>query len=98
MSEERKVSKNVIEVTDLSKAYGRVKALSGLTFSVAKGEIVGFLGPNGAGKSTTMRILCGMTGADSGDARVCGVDLEGGEGEVQNIFANRPQRSPYPGK
>ena len=46
MSEERKVSKNVIEVTDLSKAYGRVKALSGLTFSVAKGEIVGFLGPN----------------------------------------------------
>ena len=96
MSEERKVSKNVIEVTDLSKAYGRVKALSGLTFSVAKGEIVGFLGPNGAGKSTTMRILCGMTGADSGEAQVCGVDLAEEEGEVRKHIGYLPENNPLP--
>ncbi|MBT7922723.1 MAG: ABC transporter ATP-binding protein [Opitutae bacterium] len=96
MSEERQVSKNVIEVTDLSKAYGRVKALSGLTFSVAKGEIVGFLGPNGAGKSTTMRILCGMTGADSGEAQVCGVDLAEEEGEVRKHIGYLPENNPLP--
>ena len=96
MSEESKASENVIEVIDLTKVYGRVKALDGVTFSVAKGEIVGFLGPNGAGKSTTMRILCGLTAADSGEARVCGVDLAEEEGEVRRHMGYMPENNPLP--
>ncbi len=47
----------MIEVADLRKSYGRFDAVSGVSFTVGKGEILGFLGPNGAGKTTTMRIL-----------------------------------------
>ncbi len=96
MSEESKVTENVIEVIDLAKAYGRVKALDGVTFSVTKGEVVGFLGPNGAGKSTTMRILCGLTSADSGEGRVCGVDLAEEEGEVRRHVGYLPENNPLP--
>ena len=49
----------MIEVADLRKSYGRFDAVSGVSFTVGKGEILGFLGPNGAGKTTTMRILTG---------------------------------------
>ena len=59
-----------IEVTNLSKSYGAQKALDSITFSVKKGEIVGFLGPNGAGKSTLMKILTTYLTADSGTAMV----------------------------
>ena len=48
-----------------------MQALKGISFSIGKGEIVGFLGPNGAGKSTTLRILSGLIPADSGEAKVC---------------------------
>ena len=58
----------MIEVSGLSKSYGELNALSNVTFTVQKGQIVGFLGANGAGKSTTMDILCGCIGADSGTA------------------------------
>jgi len=96
MREEIKPSRNVIEVTNLCKAYGRVKALDNLTFSVAKGEVVGFLGPNGAGKSTTMRILCGLTAADSGEAIVNGVDLAEEEGGVRRHVGYLPENNPLP--
>ncbi len=65
----------MIEVTGLTKNYGDLAALSNVTFTVDKGQIVGFLGANGAGKSTTMDILCGCIGADSGTARVAGFDI-----------------------
>lgn len=65
----------MIEVTGLSKNYGDLAALSNVTFTVEKGQIVGFLGANGAGKSTTMDILCGCIGADSGTAKVAGFDI-----------------------
>ena len=96
MREEIKPSGNVIEVTNLRKAYGRVKALDSLTFSIAKGEVVGFLGPNGAGKSTTMRVLCGLTAADSGEAMVNGVDLAEEEGEVRKHIGYLPENNPLP--
>tara|TARA_Y100001934_G_C12312689_1_gene755760 strand:- start:652 stop:1704 length:1053 start_codon:yes stop_codon:yes gene_type:complete len=96
MREEIKASGNVIEVTNLAKAYGRVKALDSLTFSVSKGEVVGFLGPNGAGKSTTMRILCGLSAADAGEAMVNGVDLAKEEGEVRRHVGYLPEDNPLP--
>src|SRR3984885_7271494 len=64
-----------IEVRDLVKIYGEQKALDSISFTVGKGEIVGFLGPNGAGKSTTMKILTGYLGQDGGQAAVCGLSV-----------------------
>jgi ABC-2 type transport system ATP-binding protein len=64
-----------IKVTQLLKMYGTQKAVNNISFSVNKGEIVGFLGPNGAGKSTTMKIITGYLAPDAGTASVCGMDV-----------------------
>lgn len=64
-----------IEVRSLLKIYGEQKAVNEITFSVGKGEIVGFLGPNGAGKSTTMKIITGYLQPTSGEAFVCGISV-----------------------
>ena len=61
-----------ITVSALTKIYGEQKAVNGISFTVSKGEVVGFLGPNGAGKSTTMKIITGYLEADAGEVRVCG--------------------------
>jgi len=66
----------VIEVENLRKNYGAVRALRGVSFAVEQGEVFGLLGPNGAGKTTTIEILEGMRTPDSGKARVCGLDPE----------------------
>lgn len=63
---------SVIEVTGLTKSYGRFQALQGLDLDVTRGEVHGFLGPNGAGKSTTIRVLLGLLKGDGGTARVLG--------------------------
>jgi ABC-2 type transport system ATP-binding protein len=65
----------MIEVSGLSKRFGDVHALNDVSFTVPKGQIVGFLGANGAGKTTTMDILCGCIGADTGTAKVAGFDV-----------------------
>ena len=65
----------MISVQGLSKRYGQTEAINELSFSVDKGEVVGFLGPNGAGKSTTMKILCGYLPADAGVATIAGFDV-----------------------
>jgi ABC-2 type transport system ATP-binding protein len=64
----------MIEVRDLTKRFGEVEALRGISFRVGRGEIVGFLGPNGAGKTTTMRILAGIFPPTSGELRIGGRD------------------------
>ena len=64
----------LIEVENLRKRFGPLTAVDGVSFCVARGEVLGFLGPNGAGKSTTMRILAGSLAASSGSARICGFD------------------------
>jgi len=64
-----------LSVQSLSKSYGNQKALDEVSFSVNKGEILGFLGPNGAGKSTTLKIITGIIQADSGKVEVCGIDV-----------------------
>jgi ABC-2 type transport system ATP-binding protein len=65
---------NAIEVRDLTKSFGSVRALDGLDLTVAEGEVHGFLGPNGAGKSTTIRVLLGLVRVDSGTVRLLGGD------------------------
>jgi len=65
---------NAIEVSDLTKHYGDVKAVDGVSFKVARGEFFGLLGPNGAGKTTTIRMLTGLTKPSSGTAKVAGRD------------------------
>ncbi len=67
------MAQQAIEVSDLSYAYGDVKAVDGVSFSVAPGEILGFLGPNGAGKSTTIKMLTGQLRPDSGSIRILGM-------------------------
>lgn len=64
-----------IEVKNLLKVYGDQKAVNNISFSVNKGEIVGFLGPNGAGKSTTMKIITGYLHPSAGEAFVCGINV-----------------------
>jgi ABC-2 type transport system ATP-binding protein len=65
----------MIEVTNLTKVYGTQPAVDGISFTLKKGEIVGFLGPNGAGKSTTMKILTGYLKATEGVAKVSDFDV-----------------------
>src|SRR5208282_2313859 len=65
----------MIEVSNLTKRYAGRTAIDAISFTVARGEIVGLLGPNGAGKSTTMRILSCFLPATSGTARVAGFDV-----------------------
>lgn len=65
----------VIEIRDLTRVFGDFRAVDGLSFEVARGEIFGLLGPNGAGKSTTFRMLCGLLPPSSGTARVLGINL-----------------------
>ncbi len=66
------LSDYAVSVSHLTKSYGDLKALDDVSFSIKKGEILGFLGPNGAGKSTTMRIISGLMPATSGCAYICG--------------------------
>ena len=72
-----------IAVNNISKSYGAQKALDNVSFSIHKGEIVGFLGPNGAGKSTLMKILTTYLHADEGTAQVNGNDVETNKKPVQ---------------
>lgn len=87
----------MIEVEGLTKDYGTVVAVQGVSFSVGKGEVVGFLGPNGAGKSTTLRILAGFLGATSGKVRVNGHDLSEASLEARASLGYMPEAAPlYP--
>ena len=63
----------MINIEGLVKAFGAKRAVDGISFSVERGEVLGFLGPNGAGKSTTMRMLVGLTPPSSGSCTVLGV-------------------------
>src|SRR6188768_2868149 len=67
---------DAIRLTDLRVRYGNVRALDGLSLSVAKGEIYGFLGRNGAGKTTTLRVLMGIVGADGGAIELLGEPMK----------------------
>src|SRR5271169_193159 len=84
----------MIEVSNLTKRYASCTAVSDISFSVARGEIVGLLGPNGAGKSTTMRILSCFMPATSGTARVAGFDVFHQSHEVRRRIGFMPENNP----
>jgi ABC-2 type transport system ATP-binding protein len=87
----------VIEVSNLTKDYGTVVAVREISFSVDKGEIVGFLGPNGAGKSTTLRVLAGFLGATSGHVRIAGHDIAEAPLAARRALGYMPESAPlYP--
>lgn len=71
-----KVVESIIEIKDLYKSYGSVKAVQDLSFVVKRGELFAFLGVNGAGKSTTISMICGQLKKDSGSITVCGKSVE----------------------
>lgn len=83
-----------IRVTGLTKSFGGQKALDGVSFSIEKGEVVGFLGPNGAGKSTLMKILTTYYQADAGTAEVGGADVQKEAGSVQRCLGYLPEHNP----
>ena len=83
-----------IEVKNISKSYGTQKALDNISFSVKKGEIVGFLGPNGAGKSTLMKILTTYIAADEGSAMVNGSDVITQAKSVQKSIGYLAEHNP----
>jgi len=83
-----------IEVHNITKNYGTQKALDGVSFSINKGEIVGFLGPNGAGKSTLMKILTTYIAADEGNASVNGFDVKDQQKSVQQSIGYLPEHNP----
>src|SRR6187200_3009769 len=88
----------MIDVEHLVKDYGTVVAVRDVSFSVGRGEVVGFLGPNGAGKSTTLRILAGFLGATSGRVRIDGHDIvEDGLGARRSI-GYMPEAAPLYGE
>ena len=83
-----------IEVKNISKSYGSQKALDNISFSIKKGEIVGFLGPNGAGKSTLMKILTTYIDSNSGSASVNGFDVIANQKSVQQSVGYLPEHNP----
>ena len=84
----------MIEVSQLSKHFGPKSAVKDLTFTVNKGEVLGFLGPNGAGKSTTMRMVTGFISPSSGDAKICGVSVVDHPKKAKSHIGYLPESAP----
>lgn len=85
-----------IEVRNLTKKYGRITAINDVSFQVKRGERIGFLGPNGAGKSTTMRILCGLQPATSGEAWIAGHSVAFHPDLIKKKIGYMPENNPVP--
>lgn len=83
-----------IEVSHLSKFYGEQAAVNDISFSIKKGEIVGFLGPNGAGKSTTMKVITGFIPATSGIVKVCGMEVDLDNLDTRRKIGYLPENNP----
>jgi ABC-2 type transport system ATP-binding protein len=84
----------MIEVKNLTKSYGGIAAIKNLTFTINKGEVVGFLGPNGAGKSTTMKIITGFMAPTTGVAKVGGIDVFENPIDVKKKIGYLPETPP----
>ena len=83
-----------IQVNNLSKIYGSQKAVNNISFTINKGEIVGFLGPNGAGKSTTMKIITGYLQPGAGAVSVCGLDVASNPISIKKKIGYLPEANP----
>ena len=84
----------MIEVRNLSKYYGFTKAVQDLSFTVERGEVLGFLGPNGAGKTTTMKMLTCYLPPTSGSATVLGYDILADSMQVRRRIGYLPEKNP----
>ena len=84
----------MIEVRDLTKKYGEIDAIRGISFTAEKGQVLGFLGPNGAGKTSTMRIITGFMPATSGTVTVAGFDIFDDSLEVRRRVGYLPENPP----
>ncbi len=87
----------MIEARGLSRRFGPIVAVDGVSFAVGRGEVLGFLGPNGAGKSTTMKMITGFLAPTSGTAVVCGADIRANPVEAKRHLGYLPEGAPaYP--
>ena len=84
----------MIEAENLLKDYGSIRAVNDISFTVNKGDILGFLGPNGAGKSTTMKMLTGFLPPTRGTARIGGHDIRKSPLEAKKLFGYLPENGP----
>lgn len=80
----------VVEITDLTKHYGKFVALDRLSLSIERGQILGFVGPNGAGKTTTIKILVGLARPTSGSARIAGADCVSEARKIKQLVGYMP--------
>ena len=85
---------SVLEVRDLRKSYGEIRALDGISFTVPEGKIIGLLGPNGSGKTTFLKIVAGLLTSDFGSVSVCGYGIGA---DSKSVVAYLPERNSIPG-
>ena len=88
----------MIETNALTKRYGTLTAVDGISFTVKPGEVLGFLGPNGAGKSTTMKMITGFLAPTSGSVTVCGYDVESQPVKAKQCTGYLPEGAPSYGE
>ncbi|TDI61110.1 MAG: ABC transporter ATP-binding protein, partial [Alphaproteobacteria bacterium] len=88
----------MISAKNLSKNFGTLKAVRGISFEVKKGEVLGFLGPNGAGKTTTMKLLTGFLVPTAGSVSICGFDISKNLLNAQQKIGYLPEGSPLYGE
>ena len=87
----------MVEIEALTKHFGPIRAVDGISFSVERGEVLGFLGPNGAGKSTTMKMVTGFLSPDSGSVRIGGEDISDNPTVVKSRMGYLPEGAPLYG-
>ena len=92
------VANPLIEIHGLEKRFGPIHAVRGISFSVSKGEVLGFLGPNGAGKSTTMKMITGFLEPTAGSVAVCGFDIAEDPIEAKKRIGYLPEGAPLYGE
>ena len=90
-----KNQKSAISIQNLTKYYGKHKAVDGLSLNVERGDIFGFLGPNGAGKSTTIRSLLGLIAFQEGEAEILGMDVKTHHREILGKIGYMPSEAMF---
>ena len=83
-----------VEATELTRLYGGREAVSNVSFTLTKGQVLGFLGPNGAGKSTTMKMLTGNLAPSNGSVKICGIDMIENPKEAKALIGYLPEMRP----
>lgn len=83
-----------VEAIELTRLYGGREAVSNVSFTLSKGEVLGFLGPNGAGKSTTMKMLTGNLAPSNGSVKICGIDIIENPKEAKALIGYLPEMRP----